>query len=364
MRHGAGRHGRRGDQGRAPGPRRRHARLGPARGQDRDRLLQQREPQQALRHARPADARRPADRARPRQAVRRGDPELQVRRHRQAGPGLRTAAQGEPGPHLLLDLGLRPHRPRGRTPRLRPRGAGRGRPDGAERRSQPAAAEVRRGRRRPVHRHVLGAGRAGRALPAREDRHGPPHRDGAVRLRPDDHRLLRPRSAADGRRPAALRQLAPVDRALRRVRRGRRPAGDHRGQQRAVHALLHRGDRAPRPRGRRALQDQHPALGQPRGAAARADRRTREAPARRAARETQRLGHSLRRSAGPAGGAELPARDRRRPGDQAAAPGGRRGQCAGAALPFRWRAPARAQRAAHFGRRHARRAEVPARPVG
>jgi crotonobetainyl-CoA:carnitine CoA-transferase CaiB-like acyl-CoA transferase len=109
----------------------------------------------------------------------------------------------------------------------------------------------------------------------------------------------------------------------------------------------------------------HPAFGQtPRGTAAPTAGRARQAPARRPAREAHRLGHSLRRGAGPAGGAELEARHRRRPGHHAAAPGGRHGQRAGAALPFRWRAPAGAQRAAHPGRRHARRAAVPARPVG
>ena len=149
-------------------------------------------------------ARGPGDRARAGEEERRADPELQVRRHRQARPGLRGAARAQPGPGLLLDLRLRPHRPRGRAPRLRPGGAGRGRPDGAQRRGRPAAAEVRRGRGRPVHRHVRGAGHPRGPVRPPEDRQGTPRRDGAVRLRPDDHGLLRPGGAAAGRRPAAL----------------------------------------------------------------------------------------------------------------------------------------------------------------
>ena len=51
VRAGAGRLRRRGDQGGASQARRRHPRLGPAGRQDRDRLLQQHEPQQAVDHA-------------------------------------------------------------------------------------------------------------------------------------------------------------------------------------------------------------------------------------------------------------------------------------------------------------------------
>ncbi len=164
--------------------------------------------------------------------------ELQGRRRRKARPGLRTAQRPESAPGVLLDLGLRTLGPRGHAARLRPRGAGRIGPDGDERRRRPGPAQVWRRRRRHVHRHVFRPGHPRGTVRAPPHGPGPPCADGAVRLRADDHQLLRHGSAAQGRRPAQVRQRPPVHRALRRVRGGRRPARDHRGQQRPVPALL------------------------------------------------------------------------------------------------------------------------------
>ncbi len=104
-------------------------------------------------------------------AVRRGGAELQSGRRREAGPGLRTALGPEPAPGVLLHLGLQPQRQRGPAPRLRPGGAGRERHHGHERRGGPGPAEVRRGRRGHVHRHVCRPGHFGCAAGARAHRH-------------------------------------------------------------------------------------------------------------------------------------------------------------------------------------------------
>src|SRR5574337_1979816 len=57
--------------------------------------------------------------------VRRGDPQLQDRRRREAGPGLRAAQGPQAGPDLLRRGRLRRDRPRGQPSRLRPGDPGR-----------------------------------------------------------------------------------------------------------------------------------------------------------------------------------------------------------------------------------------------
>ena len=181
----AGRHGRRRDQDREAGRRRRRPDVGPAlRAGRRDQpLFPQPEPQQAQRRAGPEEAgghRLPARAVRDR---RHPDPEPPPRRggrdrHRAGGD-----ARAPPAADLLLDLGLRLPGADAAEPRLRPAAAGLWRHDERDRTAAGPADLLRRLDQRQGDGHVLHHRRAGRAPPARPHREGLPGRYLAARDR-------------------------------------------------------------------------------------------------------------------------------------------------------------------------------------
>ena len=101
------RHGRPGGQGGAAGPRRRRARLGPALLGPGERVLHERQPQQAERGRRHEDARRARDHRAPHRPRGRPRAVAASRRPRRARPRLGARASHQSAPHLLLDHRLR-----------------------------------------------------------------------------------------------------------------------------------------------------------------------------------------------------------------------------------------------------------------
>ena len=109
-------------------------------GDRRHAQLAERGAQQALHHARPAQARRPRDRQAPGRPVRHRRREFHDRNPRRLGPGLRGHEEGQSRGHPRAHHGLRPDRPlqrpaglRAHRPRLRgpcPPGRRAGRPAG------------------------------------------------------------------------------------------------------------------------------------------------------------------------------------------------------------------------------------------
>ena len=136
----------------------------------RGRLLPVGQSRQALDHARPRQAGRPARRARAGGALRHRAREFQGRHAQALRSRLRKPEGDQSAADLLLDHRLRPDRPEARRAGLRLHDPGDGRPDERHRRSRRQArrraAEGRRADHRPDDRHVrggLGARRAGAA---------------------------------------------------------------------------------------------------------------------------------------------------------------------------------------------------------
>ena len=109
----AGRPRGRRDQGRAPGKRGRHARVGPAVARRREHLLPRAEPQQALGRARPRRPRRPRAGAAARRARRRAARVLPPGPDGLVGARRRQPAGRQPAARLVLDHRVR-HRRAGR----------------------------------------------------------------------------------------------------------------------------------------------------------------------------------------------------------------------------------------------------------
>ena len=147
---------------------------------------------------------------------RRADRELSQGHHGEAGRRLRRARQGQSRPHLLRDLGLRPHRPARQPGRLRSRRAGHVGPHVDHRRGPRPAAGQESARRSPTspagllaamgvaaayaHKLKTGAGPARRHLAVR-GRHHPDLLAVGHRLR--DRRL----AGTAGLRPPSERAL-------------------------------------------------------------------------------------------------------------------------------------------------------------
>ena len=130
-------------------------------------------PQQALHHAQPEAERRHRDAQAPdRHGGCRGR-ELPPGREIPPRHRLRDAGGGQPAPGLCQHLRLRPDRPAGRAPRLRPDRAGHGRADVGDRASRRRPDARRHSHRGPVRGHLRGAGHPGRAAGARVLRPGP-----------------------------------------------------------------------------------------------------------------------------------------------------------------------------------------------
>ena len=168
-----------------PGERGRNARVGTAVRRSRgERLLPQRQPQQAQRRRRLRRRRRsrPDRTARPRGGRRRR--QLPAGSSRASLPGARADSRAEPGAHLVHDYRVRA---RQRATRLRLRGSGGARLDGDHRRARRRADEIgcraRRRHRGQGRRDRDSRARSSRAPQAAREGTSPSHSRGAPRRR-------------------------------------------------------------------------------------------------------------------------------------------------------------------------------------
>ncbi len=267
----ARRHGRRRDQDRAHPHRRRQPADAHAVHQGRIRRIHDDEPQQARAGPRPQEAQGPGSPEAPRENRRRADRELSQRHDGEVRSRIRCAQGRQSRPHLLRDLGLRPHRADGEPGRLRSRDAGHVGPDVHHRRRPgPAAGQGRRAHHRH-HRRAARLHRHQRRLRAQaQDRSGPARRHLPVRGRhhPDllavGHRLRHRRVARPARLGASPEHTLSGVRNQGRLDHARRPEPEDVGP-------VPQGARRPRHRQRLPFCRQRRPHGQQAGVDRRAD---------------------------------------------------------------------------------------------
>ena len=270
---------RRGDQGRAPGRRRRHARLGPA-VHRRARTASGSTPPISM-PAIAANARwRSISNARKGArscAVSPQSADVLIENFKTGGLakyGLDYASLKAINPRLVYCsiTGFGHDGPYAAARRLRLHRPGHGRGDGADGRARRRAAEDRRRLRRHLHRPLRGRRHPSGADPPLDHRLGRRNRHGAARHAGERARQsgaelprLGPIAAPHGQRPSQHRALSGV--------RGRRRAAHRRRRQRSANARLLPHPRPRGPRRRSALCDQRRPRAQPRELRRRASRR-------------------------------------------------------------------------------------------